>query len=332
MSLHVSSGEIVNNNVSYQKIVDNFNTKLLQNVTLADYTTWHVGGKADFLFQPKNLKELQNFLQELVLIDKTIPIYFLGLGSNVLIRDGGLRGIVILTNSSSSIGLHKHEIISTRKFGKVIQCEAGVPSAKLAKFLAKSDYPEGAFWAGIPGTMGGALAMNAGCYGSETWEYVVQTDIIDRAGNIYELGPHDFDISYRSVKLKDEVKTKLNIVEYWFLNAILRLAHDDSINASQSIRSLLQKRTSQQPIGQFSGGSVFRNPIGNFAAKLIDECGLKGVAIGGAYVSSKHANFIINDKTATAKDIELLITYVQKTVYEKYAINLEPEIRIIGEL
>ena len=305
-------------------LFDVYADKLVKNTPLADYTTWHVGGAADLLYQPSNLDELQNFLQQLNLQDQNIPITWLGLGSNVLIRDGGIRGLVLLTNAGSSMGLNGFEIITTANHGKIIKCEAGVPCAKLAKFLAKNDYPEGAFLAGIPGTMGGAVAMNAGCYGSEVWDHIIKVDVIDRKGNISSLYPQDFEVSYRTVVPKIAK-------EQWFVRVYLKMTRDDSVSGTQAIKNLLQKRTSQQPIGLFSGGSVFRNPQGSFAGLLIEESGLKGYSIGGAQVSEKHANFIINDKTATAKNIEELILHVQKIVYANTGIKLETEVRIIGE-
>ncbi|MBP9722014.1 MAG: UDP-N-acetylmuramate dehydrogenase [Gammaproteobacteria bacterium] len=331
MSLNFCNNDFSHNDLIIAGLGEQFHDRLFHDVVLQDYTTWHVGGKADLLFKPKNLADLQSFLQALYLLAPKIDIHYLGLGSNVLIRDKGLRGVVIITNSGSNHGLNELEIVTTGSHGKLIQCEAGIACAKLAKFLAKHNYPEGAFWAGIPGTVGGSLAMNAGCYGSETWEYVRRVSIIDRLGKIIEVSSADFDISYRTASLKPEVKSKLNITEYWFVRATFQLALDESISGQEAIRSLLQKRTSQQPIGQFSGGSVFRNPPGNFAAKLIDQAGLKGLTIGGAQISPKHANFIINDKTASANDIELLILQIQETVQEKFGIILEPEVRIMGE-
>ena len=305
---------------------DNF--MLHKNLPLADYTTWHVGGAADLVYQPNSLEELQQFLAKFATTNSDTPIYWLGLGSNVLIKDSGIRGLVVLTNSGSNIGLNNFEIQTTSSHGKIITCEAGVPCAKLAKFLAKNNYPGGAFLAGIPGTMGGALAMNAGCYGSETWDHVIKVDVIDRQGNITQLKPSDFVIGYRTVKAKNP---PFNAQEFWFVRAYLQFTQDDSISGVEAIKSLLQKRTSQQPIGLFSGGSVFRNPPGNFAGKLIEAAGLKGYTIGGAEISPKHANFIINNKTATAKDIEDLITHAQNIVFANTGIKLETEIRIIGE-
>jgi UDP-N-acetylmuramate dehydrogenase len=306
-----------------------YNERLVQNLMLNKFNTWHVGGPADLVYNPKNIKELQSFLADLYQIADKVPICFLGLGSNVLIRDRGIRGIVVFTNNDQ--GLCNLEIISDKNYGQVISCEAGVPCAKLAKFLAKHDYPVGAFWSGIPGTMGGALAMNAGCYGHETWEYVVGVEVIDRMGKLIKLTPSDFDISYRTVKIKNTLNLSDNPSEFWFVRAILKLPEDKSISGLQEIKNLLHKRSVDQPIGLFSGGSVFRNPTGNYAAKLIDQAGLKDSAIGGARVSNKHANFIINDKTSTAKDIEMLIERVEQTVFEKFGIKLKPEVIILGE-
>jgi UDP-N-acetylmuramate dehydrogenase len=300
--------------------------KLEKNVSLAKYTTWHVGGFADFVFKPKNLQDLSNFLTQLYDLDKEISIHWLGLGSNVLIRDTGLRGIVILTNNGKEHGLNTLEMLNDSEFGEVVHVGAGIPCAKLAKFLVDQHYNKAAFWAGIPGTMGGALAMNAGCYGSETWDFVVKLEVINRAGELKTIYPDDFDVHYRSITLREPSE------ELWFVGAWLKLikSNIDADLGRQEIKQLLQKRSSAQPIGQFSGGSVFKNPKGDYSARLVETAGLKGYRIGGAYVSEKHANFIINDKTATAEDIEQLIAYIQDVIFNKFNIKLEPEVKMLG--
>lgn len=309
--------------------VDNlrYTGELEKDISLSKYTTWHVGGKADLVFKPKNLEDLKNLLSQLYAVDKNIDISWLGLGSNVLIRDSGLRGLVILTNSGKDHGLNTLEILEDAAFGDVIHVGAGIPCAKLAKFLVEHSYTNAAFWAGIPGTMGGALAMNAGCYGGETWNSVISLEVINRLGEVKSVDPSYFDVRYRSVTITGTTE------ELWFVGALLKLPKLLDCDASigrQEIKNLLQKRTSAQPIGQFSGGSVFKNPHGDYSARLIEAAGLKGYRIGGAYVSEKHANFIINDKTATAKNIEELIFYIQQTVFDKFKIKLEPEVKIIG--
>lgn len=302
---------------------------IYKNTSLAKYNTWHVGGNAELVFKPRDLSDLQDFMQQLYQIDKSIDITWLGLGSNVLIRDAGLPGVVIITNNGKDKGLNNLELLNTQEFGEIVSVGAGVPCAKLAKYLVDNRFSNAAFWAGIPGTMGGALAMNAGCYGSETWEFVTKVQVINRKGELQELTPQDFTIKYRSACYNSSETLG---DELWFVNAWLKLpkAQDKEYCGRTEIKELLAKRSSSQPIGQFSGGSVFKNPKGDYSARLIEAAGLKGYKIGGAQVSTKHANFIINDKTATASNIEQLIYHLQQVVHEKFNIKLEPEVKIIG--
>lgn len=295
--------------------------ELLPNLNLSKYNTWHVGGQVDYAYKPRDLADLQLFFKQLYIIDPEINITWLGLGSNVLIRDGGLSGVLILSNAGKNGGLNNLSLLEPGQ----VYVGAGVPCAKLAKFLADAKFPIGAFWAGIPGTMGGALAMNAGCYGYETWEFVKKVQVLTRKGELLDLYPEDFKISYRHLESKN------NIGEFWFVNAWLELPEDTELCGRQEIKKLLNKRSSSQPIGLFSGGSVFKNPEGDYSARLIEQAGLKGYKIGGASISEKHANFIINDKTATAADIEQLILYVQAEVFNKFNIKLEPEVKLMGE-
>lgn len=296
--------------------------ELLPNLNLSKYNTWHVGGEVDYAYRPKDLADLQDFLKQLYIIDSEITITWLGLGSNVLIRDGGLSGVLILTNSGSSGLTNLDFIVASNQ----VCVGAGTSCAKLAKFLADAKFPLGAFWAGIPGTMGGALAMNAGCYGHETWEFVKKVQVITRQGDLLDLYPNDFEINYRHIDAKN------NNGEFWFVNAWLELSENSELCGRQEIKKLLNKRSSSQPIGLFSGGSVFKNPPGDYSARLIEQAGLKGYKIGGASISDKHANFIINDKTATAADIEELIFYVQTEVFNKFRVKLEPEVKLMGDI
>ncbi len=272
---------------------------------LANYSTWRVGGKADCLYKPQNLSCLRKTLEEL---NGSVPIVWLGLGSNLLIRDGGIRGLVILTQ-----GALKH----------MVDVEVGVSCASMARFCARHNLSGGEFWAGIPGTMGGALRMNAGCFNGETWDHLVFVDVIDRKGNIRRLEKKDFDISYRRVQgLKSDE---------WFVGARFKLTAGDKQTSMAAIKSLLARRTETQPTGEHNCGSVFRNPDGMYAAQLIESCGLKGHKIGDAEVSRKHANFINNCGRATASDIEELIHFIQQTVKAEKGITLQPEVHIIGE-
>lgn len=273
--------------------------------------SWHVGGIADQTYRPLNLQDLSLFLQSL---PQDEPITWLGLGSNVLIRDGGVRGTVILTLATLNEihALNEHSI----------RVEAGVTCAKIAKYCAKHQLVEGDFFAGIPGTMGGALAMNAGAFGGETWEVVSQVELIDRQGNITMHPRSEFDIGYRSVKRNPNT---------WFVAAHLQFTQRADAHTDERIKALLHKRSQTQPIGLPSCGSVFRNPTGDHAARLIESCGLKGYQIGDAQVSPKHANFIINTGNATAADIEALIGHVRAIVLERTGVTLQTEVHFLGE-
>ncbi|MFK7814971.1 MAG: UDP-N-acetylmuramate dehydrogenase [Gammaproteobacteria bacterium] len=285
--------------------------KLESDVSLARFTSWKVGGAAEILFQPKDLLDLQNYMQTL---DASVPVTWLGRGTNVLVRDGGVRGAVIAMQSC----INKLEKLERN----LIRAELGVPCAKLARFSADNDLVGAEFLAGIPGTVGGALAMNSGAYGSEIWSYVSEVEMIDRNGDMHLRNPNEFAIGYRSVK---------GLNEEWFVAATFSFESGDGQQAKKRIRELLDQRNASQPVGNKSCGSVFRNPENDYAARLIESCGLKGRTIGGAQVSTKHANFIINIGDATAEDIETLITDVRKTVENECGFLLYPEVKIIGE-
>lgn len=285
--------------------------ELLLNEVLAPYTSWHVGGPAKQLYKPADLADLARFLKSLSADEH---LTWIGLGSNLLIRDGGINGTVIYTQGK----LKELKLLSDG----TVYAEAGVTCAKLAKFCAKEAFTDAAFFAGIPGTVGGALAMNAGAFGGETWPHVVAVDIINKRGEIQRRTPDEFKIAYREVnRSQDE----------WFVAGYFKFNKGDLAASQQAIKELLHTRNEKQPIGEFSCGSVFRNPPNNYAAKLIEACGLKGHKIGGAWVSTKHANFIINGGEAKAADIETLIQFVQQQVADKFQIKLIPECHIIGE-
>lgn len=286
-------------------------SKLLKNEPLARYTSWRVGGMADRLFIAENLNELQAFLQT---IDPAEMIEFIGLGSNLLVRDGGVRGTVIVMHQALS---------DLRVDGKYIYAEAGVTCGKLARFCANEAKQGAEFMAGIPGTVGGALAMNAGCYGTETWNIVHQVLTVDRAGETHVRNASEFIASYRHVEMP--------VVDEWFLGAWFQLETGVVEESLQKIKQLLATRLASQPLNLPSAGSTFRNPHGDFAARLIEASGLKGYQIGGAQVSPKHANFIVNVGDATAMDIELLIRHMKDTVLEKQGVALQQEVRVIGE-
>ncbi len=293
------------------------------NEPMAKHVSWRAGGCAAKAYVPKDLDDLAAFL-------KTLPqdeaLLFVGLGSNLLVRDGGFRGTVILM----------HAVLNTvRVENERIYAEAGVASPKLARFAAKHDFEGAEFLAGIPGTIGGALAMNAGCYGAETWEVVDEVQTIDRHGELRNRKPADYEISYRHVTLWSQgvsaPRSPLPAPQEWFTAAWFKFPHGDGALSQQRIKALLQKRISAQPLNLPNAGSVFRNPPGDYAARLIEGCGLKGHRIGGAQVSEKHANFIVNLGDATAADIECLISAVQDTVRRERGVALEREVRIVGD-
>ncbi|WP_198333227.1 UDP-N-acetylmuramate dehydrogenase [Legionella clemsonensis] len=287
--------------------------QLLLNEPLADYTTWRVGGVASKLYKPANIADLAVFLSQL---PKDEPLLWLGLGSNSLIRDKGFKGTVILTQGC----LKEIRLIGE----ELVHVEAGVSCATMARFCARANLAGGEFWAGIPGTMGGALRMNAGCFGGETWQSVVEVETITRSGELRIRKPEEFEIAYRHVAgLQDE----------WFVAATCRLVKGEKEKSLNLIKELLTHRANTQPTSEYNCGSVFRNPPGNFAACLIESCGLKGRQIGGAVVSEKHANFIINQQgSALASDIESLIELIRETVHQQTNVELIREVHILGDL
>jgi UDP-N-acetylmuramate dehydrogenase len=277
---------------------------------MARHTSWRVGGPADIYFKPRSREELVDFLRRL---DPAQPVHWLGLGSNLLVRDGGVRGAVIVT-----AGCLEH----LRDLGAgLVEAEAGVPCTVLARHCARWQVGPAAFFAGIPGTVGGALTMNAGAFGGETWQHVAEVEVVNRRGEVRRRKPEEYQVGYREVRgEKGE----------WFLSA--RFQFDPKLPTSlEDVRSLIQERQARQPLGMPSCGSVFRNPPGDFAGRLIEAAGLKGARIGNAQVSEKHANFIINTGGASAADIEALIRHVQDTVERRHGVRLTPEVHVLGE-
>lgn len=283
---------------------------LKTNVPLARHTTWRVGGPAQQLYLPSSLDDLSSFVAE----HQQEDLLWLGLGSNSLIRDGGIRGTVILTLR----GLMELEQIDTH----IIRVQAGIPCAKVARLSARLGLLGGEFLAGIPGTMGGALAMNAGCHGGETWNHVRAIITMDKQGQLHQRQPAEFTVGYRSVEGPEHE---------WFIGADLEFDLDVYQQAHERIKHLLGMRAATQPTSEHNAGSVFRNPPNDYAARLIEAAGLKGFSIGGATVSTKHANFITSNEVATAQDIESLISLVKQEVFNFHGIMLHTEVRIFGE-
>jgi UDP-N-acetylmuramate dehydrogenase len=288
-----------------------FAARVKRDEPLSRHTSWHVGGPADLWFEPRDREDLAAFIRGL---PADMPVHWVGLGSNLLVRDGGLRGAVIVTHGA----LSRLDRLSQN----LIYCDAGVPCARIARQCIKWGLGPAEFFAGIPGTLGGALAMNAGAFGGETWPHVIEVDVMTRNGRRATRAAAEYQVSYRHVvpPAPDE----------WFLGAKLRFDLRPGVSNEQ-VRDLLVRRKETQPIGEWSCGSVFTNPPGDHAARLIEASGLKGFRLGGASVSAKHANFIINHGDATAADLEQLIKHVQQTVLGLQGVQLNTEVRVIGE-
>ena len=285
--------------------------ELLLNEPMSRHTSWRVGGPADRVYIPADLDDLAGFLKSL---PPQEPVHWIGLGSNLLVRDGGVRGAVVMTSGAlNGLGI-LHD--------GIVRAEAGVAGAKVARFGTEHGLTGGEFLAGIPGTIGGALAMNAGAFGGETWSIVEAVETIDRHGERRTRRPSDYRIGYRHVS---------GPPDEWFVAAHFRLNVGDARHGKSLIKTLLAKRGATQPTQLPNAGSVFKNPPGNFAARLIESCGLKGACEGKACVSELHANFIVNTGGASAADIERLIVRVQAEVEKQHGVKLEPEVRVMGD-
>jgi UDP-N-acetylmuramate dehydrogenase len=321
--------------------------RFLYNEPMKKHVSWRAGGAARRVYIPADLEDLSWLVRS---VPANEDIHMVGLGSNLLVRDGGVAGVVILLH-----GVLKKLAIESRTHGfppapdevdtALVYAESGVASPKLARFAATHDLVGGEFWAGIPGTVGGAIAMNAGCYGSETWDKLVQVRTLDREGQLNERRLDEYVVAYRHVTLKagahpplphageganDALRAPKPINE-WFIGGWFRLEKGDGAASRETIKRLLKTRIASQPLSLPNAGSVFRNPPGDFAARLIESCGLKGFRIGDAQVSEKHANFIVNIGAATATDIERLIEHVEEHVEACTNVRLIREVRIIGE-
>ncbi|HLJ05625.1 MAG TPA: UDP-N-acetylmuramate dehydrogenase [Acetobacteraceae bacterium] len=291
-------------------VAPEFAMRVKRNEPMSRHTSWHVGGPAEVFFNPRDRTDLANFLR---LLPEEVPVQWIGLGSNLLVRDGGVRGVVI-----STIGtLDRLDRLNQT----TVYCEAGVACARIAKQCTKWGLGPAEFFAGIPGTLGGALAMNAGAFGGETWRQVTEVQTMDRSGREHTRTADEYDVGYRHVVAP--------VADEWFLAARLKFEHKPGMNEAR-VRELLERRRASQPIGEWSCGSVFTNPPGDHAARLVEAAGLKGYRIGDASVSEKHANFIINHGHATSEDLEQLIGHVQDMVERQHGVQLHTEVRILG--
>jgi UDP-N-acetylmuramate dehydrogenase len=293
------------------QVADKFLSRVRRDEPMSRHTSWHAGGAAEIYFMPQDRADLREFLGT---VPANMPIHFVGLGSNLLVRDGGIRGVVVATQDA----LLRLERVDAN----TVYSEAGVPCARIARQCIRWELGGAEFFAGIPGTLGGALAMNAGAFGAETWNCVVSVETLDRHGQQHTRVPGEYSVSYRHVSSSRS--------DEWFAAARMSFAHAPGIDDS-AVRELLARRRQSQPIGEWSCGSVFKNPPGDHAARLIEATGLKGLRVGDASVSLKHANFIINHGAATAADLEQLVLQVQAQVRAAHGIALQPEVRILGE-
>lgn len=277
---------------------------------MSAHTSWRVGGAADRFLRPRSVEALAQCLRS---VAPDEPLHWLGLGSNLLVRDGGLRGTVICT---SDLEKSIERIDATR-----VRATASVPCTTLARHCVRLKLGPAAFFAGIPGSLGGALAMNAGAFGGETWDNVLSVETISRDGDTAVRGKEQFDVGYRTVD---------GPADTWFVAATFEFDSDTSADM-RDVTEIVKRRGALQPVGRPSCGSVFRNPPGDHAGRLIEAAGLKGARRGGAVVSDKHANFIINEDDASAADIEALIEHVRATVLADSGVALATEVRVIGE-
>lgn len=289
---------------------------LREDEPMARHVSWRAGGRSRVFYRPADLDDLRAFLASR---PPEEPVLFVGLGSNLLVRDGGFDGAVVLTHHALS-GIEAAPPLGEKQLFVV---GAGVPAPHLARFVARHGGAGAEWLAGVPGTMGGALAMNAGCYGGETWNHVVSVRTIDRRGVLRTRTAQDYEIGYRHVEAHCEAPE-------WFVNGTFAFDRGEREPAMARMKALLVKRVATQPLNQPNAGSVFRNPPGDHAARLIESCGLKGYTVGGARVSTKHANFIVNAGAAKASDIEAVIEHVHATVKARTGVDLVREVRIVG--
>jgi UDP-N-acetylmuramate dehydrogenase len=316
--------------------------RLLERESMRKHTSWRAGGVADRVYIPADVRDFANFLRT---TPRNQALHVVGLGSNLLVRDGGIRGTVVITHAALKqlrAGEARTSSLSLPDSPFTVYVEAGVASPIIARTAARNSLSGAEFLAGIPGTIGGALRMNAGCYGCETWEVVERILTIDRQGRLTERTPADYDIGYRSVSLSDErgmmtpdrkagASSFASPSQEFFAAAWLKFSRGDRETSLARIRDLLAKRIATQPLALPNAGSVFRNPPGDHAARLIEACGLKNRRIGEAMVSPQHANFIVNCGGAKARDIESLIEEVHATVLRKTGVDLVREVEIVGE-
>ena len=285
--------------------------KIIPMAPMAQYTTLRLGGPADLLAEPDSPEKLVQLLQEAHRLG--IPVTLIGHGSNLLVKDGGIRGLVIRIC---------REMRRIEAQGNTLRAEAGAMLSSLAMTAAENSLGGLTFASGIPGTVGGGVYMNAGAYGGEMCQVVTLVEGVDLAGQPFRYTGEDMQFSYRHSRLMDEDKIITHVT--------CQLPKANREELIKEMVELNRRRAEKQPLTLPSAGSTFKRPVGGYASALVDECGLKGVSIGGAQVSEKHAGFLVN-RGGTAADFLALIAHVQQVVFEKKGIMLEPEVRILGE-
>ena len=276
------------------------------------HTSFKIGGPADVMIIPSKEEELINAVK--LCRENNIDFYIMGNGSNLLVKDGGMRGAVIKINE----GINNIKVL-----GNIISCEAGALLTGVSRVAMANTLTGMEFANGIPGTIGGAVTMNAGAYGGEMKDVITKVRALDTSNNIVEYTNEEMNFRYRGSKVVDDNLIVLSI------ELELKPGNYDEIEAT--MRDLTFKRTSKQPLELPSAGSTFKRPEGYFAGKLIQDSGLQGLILGGAQISEKHCGFVVNIDNATCKDVQELISVVQKTVRDKFDVDLETEIKLIGE-
>ncbi len=301
------------NIISYEKLFENNNLgQVLFNEPMKNHTSFKIGGPADIILIPENEKGIVEAIK--LFRENNIEYFIMGNGSNLLVKDGGLRCAVIKINE----GLNKIKITDNK-----VYCEAGALLSVVSKVVARNNLTGIEFANGIPGTIGGAVTMNAGAYGGEMKDIITKVRVIDKDNNIIEYSNDEMNFRYRSSRVADE--------DLIVLGVELKLEPGDPIIIEETMRDLTYKRTSKQPLELPSGGSTFKRPVGYFAGKLIQDSGLRGLRHGGAQISEKHCGFVVNVEDASCKHVLELIQIVQKTVRDNYEVELETEIKLIGE-
>ena len=285
--------------------------RLLENEPMSLHTTFRVGGPADLLFQPANAEELVSALK--LAGEEGVPVQLVGNGSNLIVRDGGVRGLTLL------LGEHFSDI---RVEGRRIYAQAGATLVRVAAAAEEAGLSGLEFASGIPGTLGGGCVMNAGAYGGQLSDVLVSAEVL-LEGKVQTLTLEEMQMGYRTTRPLREGGV--------VLSACFELKEDDRAAIHERMRDLNARRRDKQPLNLPSAGSTFKRPEGYFAGALIEGCGLKGCTIGGAQVSEKHAGFVVNIGNATAADILALIEHVQAVVKKETGVDLEPEVRIVGE-